>query len=73
MQKFVDNLAMEKKISKEWNKNQKATMQKELKETEEKIEALYHGIREGVFNEEENNLMKDLEKKRDKLPVIEEK
>ena len=48
-------------------------MQKDLKETKEKIEAMFQGNEEGVFSEEENNLMKDLEKKRDKLLVIEEK
>ena len=28
-------------------------MQKEMNEIEEKIEAMYHGIKEGVFSEEE--------------------
>ena len=48
-------------------------MQKELKETEEKIESMYHGIKEGVFSEEENKLMKELEKKKEILLDIEEK
>ena len=48
-------------------------MQKDLKETKEKIEAMFQGNEEGVFSEEENNLMKDLEKKKEKLMDIEEK
>ena len=73
MQQVPDNLAMAKKISKEWSKTHKATMQKELKEIEDKIEALFQGNEEGVLSEEENNLMKDLEKKKEKLMDIEEK
>ena len=48
-------------------------MQKDLKETEEKIEALFHGNEEGVFNEDENLQMKYLEKKKEELLAIEEK
>ena len=73
MQQFADNLTREKKITKEWNKVHKAQMQKYLKGIEEKIEALFHGNEEGVFSEDENLQMKDLEKKKEKLLAIEEK
>ena len=48
-------------------------MQKDLNEIEEKIEAMFHGNEEGVFNEDKNLQMKDLEKKKEKLLAIEEK
>ena len=57
MQQFADNLARAKKISKEWGFLHKASMQKDLKDTEEKIEALFQGNEGGVFNEEENKLI----------------
>ena len=34
---------------------------------------MYQGNEEGIFSEEENKLMKDLEKKKEKLLAIEEK
>ena len=73
MQQFAENLTRARKITKEWNKVHKAQMQKDLKETEEKIEALFHGNEEEVFSEDENLQMKDLEKKKEKLLAIEEK
>ena len=54
MQQFADNLATTKKITKEWGKIHQASMQKDLKEREEKIEALFKGIEGGVFSVEEN-------------------
>ena len=48
-------------------------MQKYLRETEEKIEALFQGNEGGVFSVEENEVMKALEKKKEKLLEIEEK
>ena len=64
MQQFADNIAKAKKISKEWDKKHKASLQKYLKEIEEKRGNMYLKNGEGVFSREEIEKLKTLEKKR---------
>ena len=53
MQKFVENLARAKKISKEWDQKNKNFSQKELKDVEKRIEVIFHKNERGVFSIEE--------------------
>ena len=67
MQHFAHNLVRANKISKEWDKKHKASLQKNLKEIEESIEVLYQRNENGVFSLEETEMMKALESKKEKI------
>ena len=69
----ADNLVRAKKISKEWDKKHKASIQKDLKEIEESIEVMYQRNENGVFILEETERMKALESKKEKIMDNEEK
>ena len=72
MQKFAENLARAKKISKEWDKKHKNFSQKELKDVEKRIEVMFQKNERGVFSIEETTQLKSLESKRDSLLAKEE-